>query len=185
MKSFQTVLRTCKNTKIKTGKHDIWTSTRHQMITHLLWLLHQHDGHLPWKAVNITKTCKVKSTHLVNAFFLVHHPSAHCTTTAALPFSTLQWSQTQETLSYTAAQCRRASDGGRREPEGRGEAVEEGVCGSRRGKSRERREWRRREKQRKDGRNIAAQCCHCSPDMVSFPPSSSFMLPDIASSSLF
>lgn len=59
-----------------------------------------------------------KSTHLVNAFLLVHHPSAHRTKTAALPFSTLQWSQTQETLSYTAVLCWRAREEGREEGAG-------------------------------------------------------------------
>lgn len=67
--------------------------------------------HVPYVSGSLN-ICKHKFTHLVNAFFLVNHPSAHRTERAALPFSTLQWSQTLETLSYTAALSRGAREGG-------------------------------------------------------------------------
>lgn len=109
--------------------------THHRKITHPWWLPHQHDTcHQNLEilccichTLKINNTCKHKSTHLVNAFLLVHHPSAHRTKTTALPFSTLQWSQTLETLSYTAALCRRAREGGGSSREGGVGAGEERV----------------------------------------------------------
>lgn len=71
---------------------------------------HHTQRDIPFRTLKARK-CRV--TDLVNAFLLVHHPSAHRTERAALPFSTLQWSQTQETLSFTAALCRRAREAGR------------------------------------------------------------------------
>lgn len=120
-------------------------------------------------------TLSITNTYLINAFLLVHHPSAHRTKTANLPFSTLQWSQTQETLSYTAAQCRRAREerregGESSEGRERGSGERGGGWRSRRGKCGKRRKWRR-EKRRREGRHEAAHCC--SPDLLSAPPSSS------------
>lgn len=106
-----------------------------------------------------------KSTHLINAFLLVHHPSAHRTETAALPFSTLQWkpdpgdpllyrspAQEREVGAAMAVEVtgrkrrRRKSRGG-----GRGE-------GSWRGKSGKRRKQEKEEgKQREGGRE--GRCC--------------------------
>lgn len=97
------------------------------------------------------KASECTVTNLVNAFLLVHHRSEHRTERAALPFSTLQWSQTQETLSFTAALCRRAREAGR------GWAGEE--------RSGKRRKWRRereREAEGRRGRGRAARCCSWS-----------------------
>lgn len=77
------------------------TPPHYHTSTHPLWLIHlqklTHDGYLIIYTCKYYATCSeslthtnTKSTHLVNAFLLVHHPSAHRTKTAALPFSTLQ-----------------------------------------------------------------------------------------------
>lgn len=69
----------------------------------MLHTSHMYDGSLITTVDNWNKLYRThcthhahtleihKSTHLVNAFLLVHHPSAHRTETAALPFSVLQW----------------------------------------------------------------------------------------------
>lgn len=111
---------------------------------------HHTQRDIPFPTLKASE-CTV--THLVNAFLLVHHPSTHRTERAALPFCILQWSQTQETLSFTAALCRKEREAGR------GRAGEE--------RSGKRRKWRKeREREREleggRGRGRAARCCHCS-----------------------
>lgn len=129
--------------------------------------LHHTQRDIPFRTLKASK-CRV--TDLVNAFLLVHHPSAHRTERAALPFSTLQWSQTQETLSFTAALCRRAREAGR------GWAGEE--------RSGKRRKWRReRERQREGGGE--AELLASAPLILSFPPSSSLYYPCLSPLSHF
>lgn len=107
---------------------------------------HHAQWDVPFRTPKASE-CTVK--YLVNAFLLVHHPSAH-RTKRALPFSTLQWSQTQETLSFTAALCRRARRGWAREE-----------------RSGRRRKWRR-ERERGRGREGERQSCLLLPQLPWF-----------------
>lgn len=57
-------------------------------ITHPVWLIHLQQHSPWWIPIDLKISSRVlqlppcsykhKSTHLVNAFLLVHHPSAHC-----------------------------------------------------------------------------------------------------------
>lgn len=112
------------------------------------------------------KAQKRAVTHLVDAFLLVHHPSAHRSERAALPFSTLQWSQTQETpLIYCSS-------------------VQESEGGREGGVEQERREWEETEveegkrRREKGGRELLI--VSTAPPIPSSPPSSSLNYPRLS-----
>lgn len=151
------------------------TTPYNHISTRPVWLIHPqqhtHDGYLSCTPENILRhttphnytynTYKHWSTHLVNAFFLMHHPSAHRTEQPPCP--SLHCSEARPRRPFHILQLRAGEWGweGRREGressegrEGERQQREEGECGSRRGKSGKRRKWRRRrEKHRREGRD--------------------------------